>query len=110
MKQYVIDELRPWDHEKIKAYLEQRFEPAEVDGLYWVPLAEELLDTAQSAHKDCQPYCFALELEPNRITFELLVRSRERVRCDCIGYASERQRDWLIRLADGILDSLGIIA
>jgi len=109
MKQYVIDELRPWEYEKIKAYLDERFLQSEVDGIYWVPLDPDCLDAVQRAHRDCRPHCFALELEPTRLSCELLVRTKERIRCDCIGYASERQRNWLIRLADGIFDELGII-
>ena len=32
MKQYVIDELRPADHKKIKAYLDENFGPSEEKG------------------------------------------------------------------------------
>jgi hypothetical protein len=109
MKQYVVDELRPWEYEKIKAYLDDEFKALRVGGIYWIPLAPNLLTEVQSSHTSCHPLCFALDLEPNRLACELLVRTLKRVRCDCIHYATENQRNWLIRLVEGIFDKLGII-
>jgi hypothetical protein len=40
---------------------------------------------------------------------ELLVRTQNRVRCDCIGYATEEQFSWLIALIDDIFNRLQII-
>ena len=108
MKQYVIDELRPIDYDKIKAYLEKNFEPSNIDGIYWIPLDEEILNEIQAEHTDCQPFYFAVELESNLMACELLVRSKNNIRCNCIGYATEKQRDWMIRLSDGIFEKLGI--
>jgi hypothetical protein len=51
----------------------------------------------------------ALGLRPDRLAGELLVRTRNRVRCDCIHYADERQRNWLIQTVDAIFEKLGII-
>ena len=42
MKQYVVDEIRPADYEKIKAYLDAEFGPAEMGGIYWVPVAQKM--------------------------------------------------------------------
>ena len=57
MKQYVIDELRPWEHEKIKAYLENEFKASRVNGIYWIPLDADILTEVQRAHTGCQPMC-----------------------------------------------------
>ncbi|MFC1857063.1 hypothetical protein ACFL9U_03435 [Thermodesulfobacteriota bacterium] len=108
MKQYVIDELRPGDYDKLKAYLEKNFEAANIDGIYWIPLDEEILNEVQSEHTDCQPFHFAVDLESDLMACELLVRSKNKIRCNCIGYATEKQRDWMIRLSDGIFEKLGI--
>jgi hypothetical protein len=51
----------------------------------------------------------ALELGEDRLAGELLVRTRKRVRCDCIHYADDRQRDWLIRTVDAIFEKLEIV-
>ena len=108
MKQYVIDELRPKDYEFVKAYLEENFSSSNVDGIYWIQLDQNILTKIQAEHTDCQPFYFAVDLEPNLITFELLIRTKKRIRCDCMGYATEKQRNWLIRLADSIFDTLEI--
>jgi len=109
MKQYVIDELRPEDYKEIKQYLDSNFGEPELGNLYWLPLSEEVLTAMQASHESCQPLVVALELEPEKFTCELLVRTRQRVRCDCIGYATEAQRNWIIDSIDAFFEKLGII-
>ena len=109
MKQYVIDEIRPQDYEKIKAHLDETCDGSGLDGLYWIPVDEALLSEVQQAHRDCAPFFMSLELTPDRLAGELLVRTRSRVRCDCIHYADKRQRDWLIETMDAMFDTLGIM-
>ena len=109
MKQYVIDEIRPEDYKEIKSYFDSNFGEAELGNLYWLPLGEEVLTSLQADHESCQPYFVALELEPEKLTCELLVRTRQRVRCDCIGYATEVQRNWIIGSIDALVENLGII-
>ena len=108
MKQYVVDEIRAADHEKIKVYLDAEFGPAEMGGLYWIPIAAEMLSEVQKAHQSCQPFFFALDLEPDRLSCELLIRTRGRIRCDCINYATEFQRNWLISVVDAVFEKLEI--
>ncbi|MDH3575138.1 MAG: hypothetical protein OET57_19390 [Desulfobacteraceae bacterium] len=108
MKQYVIDELRPKDYELVKAHLEENFSTSDVGGIYWIQLDQSILSKIQAEHTDCQPFYFAVDLESNHITFELLIRTKNRIRCDCMRYATEKQRNWLIRLADSIFDTLEI--
>ena len=108
MKQYVIDEIRAADHEKIKAYLDAEFGPAEMGGIYWIQVPEEKLSELQAAHKPCHPFFFALDLEPERLACELLIRTRTRIRCDCISYAAESQRNWLISVVDAMFEKLEI--
>ncbi len=109
MKQYVIDELRRKDYELIKAYMEENFLSSDVDGIYWIRLDQDILTEIQIAHTDCQPFYFAVDLEPDLITFEMLIRTQKRIRCSCMGYATDMQRNWLIGLADAIFDELAII-
>ena len=108
MRQYVIDELRPKDHEEIKVYMEENYNASDMDGIYWIPLEQDILTKIQKKHTDCQPFYFAVDLEPNLIAFEMLIRTQKRMRCSCMGYATEKQRNWLIGLADAIFDQLGI--
>jgi hypothetical protein len=110
MKQYRIDELRPNDYEKIKAYLDEHFGSSHVEGVYWIPLDPDLMDEVQAAHVDCQPFHFAVVLEPSVISFELLIRTRNRVRCDCIHYANDAQRESIVGFADAIFETLRILS
>jgi hypothetical protein len=109
MKQYVIDEIRPQDYKKINHYLDENYGNAGMEGLYWVPVEQTMLSDVQKAHTACAPFFMAMELGPDRLAAELLVRTRSRVRCDCIHYADQRQRDWLIQVVDAIFEKLEII-
>ena len=109
MKQYVIDEIRYEDYKEIKAYLDSNLGEPELGNLYWWPLTEKVLTPMQASHESCKPMYVALELDPEKFTCELLVRTRQRIRCDCIGYATETQRNWIIDSIDAIFEKLGII-
>lgn len=109
MKQYVIDELRPDDHKKLKLYLDDNLISSSIDGIYWLPLEPGYLTDVQAGHTDCQPFYFAIELKPDILACELLIRTKNRVRCDCISYATPKQLCWLVGFADGIFKKLEII-
>ena len=108
MKQYVIDELRLPDYRAIKKYMDEHFESGKLDGIYIIPLQEELLTDLQREHTECQPHYLSVELDEQRVSCELLVRTPNRVRCNCIAYADDRQRNWVIQMMDAVLDRLGI--
>lgn len=108
MKQYVIDELRHNDYEKIKTYLGENLEPSDICGIYWLPIDENFLTKEQAAHINCQPFFFVISLEEKLISIELLVRTRNRVSCSCIDYATEKQRNWLIGYTDDMLNRLEV--
>jgi hypothetical protein len=109
MKQYVVDELRPDDHRKLKEFLDSHFAVPGFEDLYWLPLDEQVYADIQKAHSDCQPYYFALELTTERLACELLVRTNNRIRCQCIQYATENQRIWLMQVVETWFDRLEII-
>ena len=110
MKQYVVDELRPGDNQKLKRHLDERFTRGSIGGVYWIPIVADLLTDEQAEHTDCHPLCFAIDLEPDKLTCELLLRTRNRIRCSCIGYATEAQRNWAVRFIDTIFEELDITA
>ena len=109
MRQYRIDELRPKDYEHLQKYLDEHYGSSHMEGLYWIPVEDDLLDEVQAAHNDCRPFWFALELQPTFVSFELLIRTRNRVRCDCIRYANAAQRESIIRFADAMFETLKIL-
>ena len=106
MKQYVIDELRPVDYQKLKDHLASNFTSADIGGIYWIELEEALLSEVQTAHKMCRPFYFVVDLEPQIIACELLIRTHNRVCCECIAYANEVQRDWIIGFIDDLFEKL----
>ena len=109
MKQYVVDQLRPLDYRIIRHHLDEQIGSSVIGGLYKIPLDQKILTDIQLDHTQCQPYYFAIDLEPDRLSCELLVRSDQKIRCDCIGYATEIQRNWLIQLTEIMLDKLKVI-
>jgi hypothetical protein len=108
MKQYVIDELRLDDYKKIKAFLDEHLEPSFFKDLYRLVLKEEMLTPLQSSHIECKPFYISIELEETKLSCEFLVRSENNIRCECIGYADKKQRDFFINKIDSILNELNI--
>ena len=108
MKQYVIDELRLADFEKIRSYFDVNFEHSGIENLYWITLDRDILTENQAAHTPCHPFYFAVDVLPERLSCELLVRTSNRVKCSCMDYATQEQRNWFISLIDSILDQLAI--
>jgi hypothetical protein len=109
MKQYVIDQLRAADYQALKNYFDAHYGPAALESIYWIPVAEDLLTDVQQEHRECQPHCIAVDIERSRLACELLVRTRNRLRCNCIGYATKKQFSWLVALIDDIFNRLKII-
>ena len=106
MKQYVIDQLRESDFHQIKAFLDQHTESASLDGIYWADLPPALYTELQREHAACQPFFFAIHLTWNDVAFELLIRSRQIIRCQCIAYANPVQRDYIIHYAECMIEEL----
>ncbi len=108
MRQYVVDELRPQEVERIRRYVEDTCEPAGIGGIYWLRMPEDLLSPTQYEHKPCQPHCSAIEIGDRYIKFEMLVRSRMKIRCQCVQMATLQQRNFILAFADKMLDELAI--
>ena len=108
MKQFVIDELNPGDFDKLKTYLDETFGADAIDGLYWLRIEKEVFSELQNEHEKCQPFYFAIDLESDRVVIELLVRTKNRVRCACMAYATETQCVWLMGQMDEIFERLEI--
>lgn len=108
MKQYVIDGLSLSDYQKIESYLGKHLASASIGGIYWLELDRNILTPVQASHGSCSPHVFALMLEERYLSCELLVRIKTNIKCDCMGYATKEQRDWLISWTDSVLEKLSI--
>jgi len=108
MKQYVIDEIRPHDQKRLKVWLDERLGTPDLGDIYWYPIDPGVYSKTQSAHTDCHPLYFTLHLRKGALYCELLVRTKNRIRCDCIAYATPAQRNWMIESIDALFESLDI--
>jgi hypothetical protein len=108
MKQYVIDGFGLQDYHALKKYFEKHLETASLEGIYWLEIDGQVLSPIQLAHASCGPHVFALMLEETYLSCELLVRIKTNIKCDCMGFATKEQRDWLIDQTDAILEKLAI--
>jgi len=110
MRQLVVDQLRPEERQELAEQLGKRLEPGPMEGMYWLKIPEELWEEPQQGHEECGPFYFAVELGESTVSFELLVRSLSNLHCSCIGYATPRQRDFLLGFVDELLGSAGVKA
>jgi hypothetical protein len=108
MKQYVIDQLRELDYKKILEFLQKNAVESEFGDIFWIMLPEELHSDTQREHEQCKPFCFAVNLSVKQVDFELLIRSRQKLRCNCIAYAGKKQMDYIVGYADRMLEKLEI--
>ncbi len=108
MKLYVVEDLTEEHMRALRERLDAMEMGSGMDGLYWLPLPEALLSDLQCAHTECAPHCMALETTADSLRLELLVRARNRLRCDCVSYASPQLREHMVNYLNTLLDELGI--
>jgi hypothetical protein len=71
-----------------------------------VSLPPEFYSETQREHSECHPFYFAVNLAWSDVAFELLIRTRQVIRCSCIAYATQEQRDYIIHFADHMIEEL----
>lgn len=108
MRLYLIDGLRLNDYKKLKDYFDEHLESSPLGEIYWLELDKQILSPIQKKHKECYPHVFALMLEETRLSSEFLVRIKKKIKCDCMGWATKEQRNWLMEYVDDIFKKLGI--
>ncbi len=113
MRQYLLDEIARSDIPRVREYLNEHATASSLNDVWWVDLPEDLLSPVQFEHRECRPFRFAVEVgEPvagdSFLRFELLIRSREKMRCACIDYATRQQRDFILAFADRLVEELAL--
>jgi hypothetical protein len=106
MRQYLLDEINRSDYQRLRDYLTEHAQASGLQDVWWIDLPEDLLNPEQFAHQDCQPFRFAIELGDEYLRIEFLIRSRNTMRCSCIGYATRQQRDFILAFADRLVEEL----
>ncbi len=109
MRLYSVEDLEPDQIQRVEHNLQSKGLAGSLDGIFWLPLPEHLLSSEQREHtEDCGPHSMALETGDGWLRMELLVRSRGKVRCSCIAYATPAQREHMIEYLDSLLRELDI--
>ncbi|GFH62585.1 MAG: hypothetical protein ZNDK_0356 [Candidatus Desulfovibrio kirbyi] len=111
MRYYMIDDLTEDDVQTLTASLKNSSLDSGIDTLFWLPVPREYLSKLQCEHLEtCGPYIMGIELLPNALRLELLVRARGRLRCDCVRYAEKELQTYMMTWIDRCLTSLLIDA
>ena len=108
MRAYLIDEISPSDMEKIGGYLRSNAVGSGLEKVYWLEIPKDLLNETQIAHRQCQPYVFAVELGAGWIKLEFFSRSLKGMTCNCQSYSSTSQIEYIADFAHEMLETLGI--
>jgi len=113
MRQYQLDEISKRDIPRVRDYLHGHAVASSLEDIWWVDLPEDLLSPTQFSHPDCRPFRFAvevgeMEVGDSFVRFEFLIRSRQTMRCACIGYATRAQRDFILAFADRLVEDLAL--
>lgn len=103
MRQFLIDELSREERDNLESYLKRTVKSAAMEGMFWLALPSDLWGAAQQGHEGCGPFYFGIELAEKKLIAELLVRSESNLHCSCIAYATQAQRDFLLRFLDTML-------
>jgi hypothetical protein len=103
MRQLVIDELSMEERANLDSYLKKTVRKGGMDGMFWLPVPDDLLAEAQQGHNQCGPFFFGMELAEKKLIIELLVRSESNLHCSCISYATKPQRDFVLDFVDRML-------
>ncbi len=109
MRSYTIDDLTPEDCEKIREYLNAQELQGSLPGIFWLPVDQCFFTAEQNEHANkCGPYAMAFEVEDNFVRLEFLVRGRNALHCNCVGYACPPLEQAMMRKVESIFASLSI--
>lgn len=93
MRQYSLTDVGEEGIRKLEKALTEKGLSASIAHLFWLPVPDSLLTALQKEHANtCGPHVLALETNRTGLSLELLVRARNKLRCDCIGWASQSLR------------------
>jgi hypothetical protein len=110
MRQFLVDEIARRQQEDIEAYLKEKALPSGLEKIYWLEIPPDLLSPIQWEHHDCGPHYLAIEVGKDFLKFEYLVRSRNRLRCDCVQYVTSVQEAFLLNFAHTLIRELDLKA
>lgn len=111
MRSYLIEDFYPEHLQKVTAALSDKGYSGSLDGVFYLPVPQELLTDVQREHAgECGPHIFVLEAveDAGVLKLELLVRAKNKLRCECVMYATQAQREYIISFLDDFIRHLDI--
>lgn len=113
MRSYTVEDIYNDNAKRIMEAMDARDWRGPIEGIYYVPVSDDMLEDEQREHMDeCGPYFVAVEVidnvETKAFKMELLVRARNRMRCSCVRYATPQVRNRLIDYLDEFIRELDI--
>ncbi len=108
MRQLLLDELSAQDVDRIHQWLADNADASRLEGVYWVDLPEDLLSHTQRTADGGRPYSFAVEVGPDYVKLEFLVRSRYSLHHPGTGFATASQRLFILEYSDRLLGELKV--
>ncbi|MBU0515955.1 MAG: hypothetical protein KJ621_14405 [Proteobacteria bacterium] len=108
MRQLLLDELSAEDVDRIRRWLADNAEASGLEGVYWVDVPEDLLSDRQRTEAGGRPYSFAVEVGPDYVKLEFLVRSRYSLHHPGTDFATAPQRLFILEYSDRMLQELKV--
>ncbi|MFW5498704.1 MULTISPECIES: hypothetical protein [unclassified Maridesulfovibrio] len=109
MRNYLLEDIYEEDLAKTVDALKEVGFSGPIDDIFYLPIPEELLQDVQKEHiGECGPYFMALEVMENSMKIELLVRASNKIRCECVAYATPEQRNHMLDYMDKFIMDLGV--
>ena len=109
MRCYMVDEVSSEDVRKMEQRLLEMGLQGGLPGIFKLPVPKDMLsDVCMEHFNQCGPYYMALETNEGWIKLEFLVRSEEKIRCACVGYALPELRLHMINYLDSLLEDLKV--
>ena len=108
MKYYLVDEISPSDIANIRRFLKEKAMGSEIEDLFWLEMPTDHLNEKQSAHQDCRPHRFAIELGTNWMKAELFIRTLNSLACECSDYCDSKQRGFIFDFMESMIYELKI--
>lgn len=113
MRSILFDELLDQEVDEVRAYLTRNAKPSGVEDLFWIALDRDIWTEAQKQawadEEVLEGFRFAVELGPDWIRFELLIRS-ETLRNLGGGQADEAQTLFVLRWANEMARRLNLVS
>ena len=108
MRAYLIDEIPSSEMKNVGKFFRENAVQSRLEQVFWIKIPDEILTSTQRVHRDCQPHVFAVELGSDWVKMEFFVRALKTLRCECQGYGTKAQRDYIISFAHFFIESLGL--